>query len=220
MPELRVFSNLDIGAEVKGLSHKRLNFAPEKRAEYNQRTGWRIDHHRQPLPAETPGSPSDRGSWEVARRLTAAYEFVDPKLVRAYFDPKQPLENRDMLLEVHFWGLRIYAGVRSGGVNDGLRGEGQRRARVWSWSYRTLEGHFEMGQIDFEVWKWLDSGEVEFQIRAFSRPAPIDDLIVSLGFRLFGRTKQKEFARRACERMVKLTTVELALKRGPRGSVE
>jgi uncharacterized protein (UPF0548 family) len=209
MAELRFFSDLDIGAGLEGLRGKRLNFAPEKEAEYTESTGWRIDHYREPLPTERPGPPATAGSWEVARRLATVYEFVDSKLVRAYYDPKEPLESRNMLLEVHFWGMRIYAGVRSGGVTDGIRREDGSEARVWSWSYRTLEGHFEMGQIDYQVWKWLDSGKVEFQIRALSRPAPIDDLVVRLGFLLFGRRKQKEFARRACERMRKLTSAEM-----------
>lgn len=209
MAELSLFSDLDTRAGVEGLRSKGLNFAPEKRAEYIEATGWRIDHYRQPLPAEGPGFPTRGGSWEIARRLATAYEFVDQKLVRAYFDPQEPLESRNMLLEVHFWGLRIYVGVRSGGIRDGMREDGGGEARVWSWSYMTLEGHFEMGQIDYEVWKWLDSGKVEFQIRAYSRAAPIDDLVVRVGFYLFGRRRQKEFARRACERMMKLTTAEL-----------
>lgn len=209
MAELRFFSDLDTRAGLERLRPKRLNFAPEKRAEYIEGTGWRIDHYMQSLPAEGPGLPTGGGSWDIARRLATVYEFVDPKLVRAYFDPQEPLDTRNMLLEVHFWGLRIYVGVRSGGISDGIREEGGSEARVWSWSYMTLEGHFEMGQIDYEIWKWLDSGEVEFQIRAYSRPAPIDDLVVRVGFLLFGRRKQKEFARRACERMMKLTTAEL-----------
>ena len=214
MAELRFFSDLDIRVALEGLRRKRLNFSPEKVAEYIESTGWRIDHYREPLPAEHPGPPAPGGSWEIARRLATVYEFVDSKLVRAYYDPQEPLESRNMLLEIHFWGMRIYAGVRSGGVTDGIRREDGSEARVWSWSYRTLEGHFEMGQIDYQVWKWLDSGKVEFQIRALSRPAPIDDLVVRLGFLLFGRGKQKEFARRACERMRKLTSAELGAAPG------
>ena len=214
MAELRFFSDLDIRTELEGLRRKQLNFAPEKLADYIESTGWRIDRYRQPLPAERPGSPMCGGSWEVARRLTTGYGFVDPKLVRAYFDPREPLKSRHMLLEVHFWGMRIYVGVRSGGVTDRPRQEDGHRARVWSWNYRTLQGHFEMGQIDYQVWKWLDSGKVEFQIRALSRPAPIDDHIVRVGFLLFGRKRQKEFARRACERMVKLTMEELGMAAG------
>ena len=218
MAELRLFSDLNIGAGLESLRPKPLNFTPEERAEHIEGTGWLIDHYRQPLPGEHPGSPIRGGSWEVARRIATAYEFVDPKLVRAYFDPKEPLESRNMLLEIHVWGMRVYVGVRSGGITDGIRQEGGAEARVWSWNYRTLEGHFEMGQIDYQVWKWLDSGKVEFQIRAFSRPAPIDNLVVRLGFLLLGRKKQQEFARRACERMIKLTTAELSAAASTHGS--
>jgi hypothetical protein len=209
MAELRIFSDLDIQTGLEDLRPKRLNFAPEKADEYIKDPSWRIDQYQRSLPAERPGIPARAGSWEVARRLTIGYKFVDPRLVRAYFDPHEPLESRNMLLEIHFWGMRIYVGVRSGGITDGIRRESGGEARVWSWSYRTLEGHFEIGQIDYQVWKWLDSGKVEFRIRAFSRPAPIDDFVVRLGFLLFGRQRQKEFARRACERMFKLTTAEL-----------
>jgi hypothetical protein len=72
---------------------------------------------------------------------------------------------------------------------------------VWGWSYRTLQGHLEMGQIDYELWKWLDSGEVEFRIHVVSRAAQISNPVIRLGFRIFGRRQQVRFARRACERM-------------------
>jgi hypothetical protein len=86
---------------------------------------------------------------------------------------------------------------------------GGRHVRVWGWNYRTLEGHLEMGQIDFEVWKWLDSGDVEFRIRAFSRRAAIANPVVRVGFRVFGRREQLRFARNACARMARLTEAAL-----------
>jgi uncharacterized protein (UPF0548 family) len=77
--------------------------------------------------------------------------------------------------------------------------------RRWGWNYRTLQGHLEMGQMDYEVHKWLDSGEVQFRIHAFSRPARIPNPVIRLGFRLFGRRVQRRFARHACQRMARLT---------------
>jgi hypothetical protein len=67
-------------------------------------------------------------------------------------------------------------------------------------SYRTLQGHLEMGQMDYEVWNWLDSGDVQFRIHVESRPARIPNPLTRLGFRIFGRRQQVRFARRACER--------------------
>jgi hypothetical protein len=133
--------------------------------------------------------------------------------VRAFFDPREPPEERNMLLEIDFWGLRIYAGVRADGIVDETRREDGRAARVWRWRYRTLQGHFEMGQIDYEVWKWLDSGDVEFRIHAVSRPAKVDHLIVRFGFLVFGRRKQIEFAYKACVRMAELTSLVLSGER-------
>jgi hypothetical protein len=114
-----------------------------------------------------------------------------------------------MLLEIHFWGLRIYAGVRVGDIVDEVRRQDGREVRIRTWNYRTLEDHFEAGQIDYELWKWLDSGEIEFRIDAFSRPASISQPIVRFGFRLFGRSTQVRFARHACQRMQRLTLAAL-----------
>jgi Domain of unknown function (DUF1990) len=119
-----------------------------------------------------------------------------------------PLERREMLLILHALGARIYAGVRVSGAGEETRREDGREAHVFFWNYRTLEGHVEAGQRDFEVWKWLHSGEVEFRTHAVSRPADTN-AIVQLGFRLLGRHKQVEFGRHACSRMALLSEANL-----------
>ena len=119
-----------------------------------------------------------------------------------------------MLLILHALGARIYAGVRVSDAGDETRREGDRQARVSFWNYRTLEGHVESGQRDFEVWKWLDTGAVEFRTHALSRPAETN-AVVRLGFKLLGRHKQVEFGRRACGRMALLTE---ALLQQPQGT--
>lgn len=129
------------------------------------------------------------------------YAFADPAIVKALYRPDSPLEGRDILLEVSFWGLRFRFGVRVGEVTDETRDVDGREVRVWGWSYATLRGHLEMGQMSYEAWKWLDTGAVEFRIHVVSRPGTIRNPIVRLGFRLFGRREQVRFARRACERM-------------------
>jgi uncharacterized protein (UPF0548 family) len=212
MTELHAVAYPDPRTELARLKTKDLNFRPAEDGPFVPDNGWRIDRYSRSLPLEAPGPPEAHGAWETARALSEAYEFVDPTLVRAFYDPQEPLLGRTMLLEVHFWGLRIYAGVRVAGVEDAIREVGGRKARVWAWNYRTLEDHFEAGQIDYEVWKWLDSGEVEFRIDAFSRPARIDQPVVRWGFKLFGRSTQVRFARRACDRMAALT--EPAQRRG------
>lgn len=117
-----------------------------------------------------------------------------------------------MLLTLKFRGLRLHAGVRVGTVYDDVRDIDGEEARVFGWGYSTLEGHFEEGTMHYEVWKWLSSGDVEFRLHAFSRPARSGPLLTRLGFRLFGRRQQLTFYRHACRRMRRLTEAELELR--------
>jgi uncharacterized protein (UPF0548 family) len=191
------------------LHDKGLNFDLTDRDRFVPESGWLSDDYCQPLPSEPPGPPVAGGSWEVACRLMRDYEFADPSIVRAVYHPDRPLEERDMLLEVRFYGLRFRFGVRVGGVVDETRRVDGRDVRVWGWNYRTLQGHLEMGQMDYEVWKWLDTGEVEFHTCRFSRRARAGNPVVALGVRVFGRHEQVKFARHACQRMARLTAAAL-----------
>jgi uncharacterized protein (UPF0548 family) len=187
-----------------------VNFDPA--GEHLPADGWHVDDLRQPLPPESPGEPVEGGSWEIARRLMRGYEFADPSIVRAMYDPDEPLERRTMLLQLRFYGLRFRAGVRVSSVYDEERAENGRTARVWGWAYQTLQGHLEMGQMDWQVWKWLDTGEVEFRIHAYSKRSRDRGRVVRLGFRLFGRREQLAFLHMTLKRMRHLT--ETALREG------
>ena len=189
---------------LAALEGKRLNFDPSEPERFTPANGWRLDDVRQPLPSEPPGPPLADGSWEAARRIARDYDFAEPSIVRATFDREQPLEHRNMLLELRFYGLRFHVGVRVGDIYDEAVEVKGRRGRVWGWNYRTLEGHVEQGQMDWQVWKWVDSGDVEFRIKAVSKPADEGNPIVRLGFRLFGRREQLKFLARTSERMARL----------------
>jgi uncharacterized protein (UPF0548 family) len=186
---------------LRALHDADFNFELPAIEENGGESGWKVDDYCQPLPAEAPGPPEPDGTWRRAQQLMRDYEFADPAIVRALYAPDSELEGRDMLLEARFWGLRFRFGVRVGAVTDEQREVDGRPVCAWGWSYRTLQGHLEMGQMDYEVWKWLDDGSVEFRIHVVSRPARIPNPIVRLGFRLFGRGQQVRFARRACARM-------------------
>lgn len=150
----------------------------------------------------------------MARRLMRGYEFADPSIVRAVYDPAHGLEGRDMVLELRFRALRFYAGVRVASVYEETRRVRGREGRVWGWSYRTLEGHLEQGEMHWQVWKWPDSGGVDFAIHSYSRRAEIPNPLVRLGFALFGRREQLRFLDSTCQRMRALT--EAALHDGNR----
>jgi uncharacterized protein (UPF0548 family) len=192
------------------LQSRSLNFDLSATADASPVNGWQVTDLCQALPAEPPGLPVERGSWELARRLMRGYEFADPSIVRAYYDPGAPLEGRDMLLKLQALGLvSVYVGVRVGDVYEYTREVDGREARVWGWNYRTLEGHVEMGQMAWEVWKWLATGEVEFHVHSISRDARIPNLVIRLGYRIV-RTHERQMFLESTRRRMR-TFVEVAL---------
>jgi uncharacterized protein (UPF0548 family) len=197
------------------LARKPLNFDLASLADASPRSGWTITALCQTLPAEPPGMPVEQGSWQIARRLMSGYEFADPSIVRAYYDPAVPLERRDMLLKLQAFGVAyVLVGVRVGEVFERTQELGGRAARIWGWNYRTLDGHVEMGQMDWEVWKWLDDGRVEFRVHAVSRPARIPNPIIRLGFHLLRGREREAFLNSTKQRM--RTFTDLALREGVR----
>jgi hypothetical protein len=195
----------DLDAGLRAIRGRRLNYDPAAAGG----PGWHRDDYRHTLPAERPGPPEAGGSWRVACALSRDYAFADPALVQAYFDRDEPLDGREMLLILKAVGLQLHVGVRVEEVFDGVRPLDGRDAQLFAWSYRTLEGHVEAGQRDFEVWKHLETGHVEFRTHSISRAAARNPFVLA-GFRLLGRHKQAEFGRRAGERMATLTAAALA----------
>jgi uncharacterized protein (UPF0548 family) len=200
-----------IQRRLAALADRPLNFGLSEIEHASAATGWTITNLAQPLPSEPPGEPTPDGTWEIARRLMGGYEFADPSIVRAYYDPDVPLERRNMLLKLQALGaLHLFVGVRVGEVYEQTRALGGREARVWGWNYRTLKGHVERGQMDWEVWKWLDNGTVEFRVHAVSRPARIPNPIVRIGFHLLRGRERCAFLESTKHRMRTFTELALA----------
>jgi uncharacterized protein (UPF0548 family) len=202
-----------VARRLAALADEPLNFDLAALRNACSADGWEVTDVCQRLPDEPRGPPADCGSWEIARRLMRGYEFADPSIVRAYYDPDLPLERRDMLLKLQALGGRVhlFAGVRVGDVYRDKRALDGQSVDVWGWNYRTLAGHLEMGQMDWEVWKWLGSGRVEFRVHAISRPAPISNPIVRIGFRLLRGRERRAFLDSTQTRM--RTFTELTLER-------
>ena len=176
------------------LASKDLNFDLAALAQADPADGWQITDLCQALPAEPPGMPTEGGSWATARRLMRGYEFADPSIVRAYYDPSVPLQRRDMLLKLQALGVvSVYVGVRVGEVYERTREVGGDSVHIWGWNYRTLEGHVEMGQMAWEVWKWLGTGVVEFRVHSIARDAEIPNLVIRLGYRLVRSHERQMF---------------------------
>jgi uncharacterized protein (UPF0548 family) len=177
------------------------NFHLDELPRSDDAPGWHVDDYCLGLPSEAPGDPTDDGPFATACGLLDRYAMADPRIVRAVFYADAQLPGRDMVLEGHFYGLRFPMGVRIGEVVDVRREIDGRAVRVRGWNYRTLADHLERGQMDWEIWKWLDSGDVEFRLHVVSQRAAIDNLVVRLGFWLFGRWTQVRFVRHVLARM-------------------
>jgi uncharacterized protein (UPF0548 family) len=116
-----------------------------------------------------------------------------------------------MLLELRFLVFRTFGGCRVGQVTDERRQIDGRPVQVWGWPYRTLEGHIEQGEMAWEVWKWLDTGEVQFRVHAYSRMVGSRNPFTIAGVWLFGQRERRRYLTSACRRMRDLT--EQALRR-------
>jgi uncharacterized protein (UPF0548 family) len=198
---------------LDGLPQRPVNFDASRLSEYTPSTGWHVDDMVEPLPHECCGPPVSDGTWELARRLMIDYQLADPALVRVVYDHDSPLEGRNMFLQIRFLAVRFGVGVRVGDVYDEDREFDGRSARVFGWSYRTLDGHFEQGEMHYQVWKWLETGDVEFRLHAVSKPADAGPWILRNGFRVLGRPHQLRFYRQVCRRIRRLTEAELETRR-------
>lgn len=189
------------------------NFDLDQEHEYSEADGWHLDQHDAELPPEPPGPPlpasSPSASWAIACDLVRNYAFPDPTLITGIFSPDEPVEGRPMLLRARFLGFTFWFGVRIGREIDEVRETDHGPVHVYGYDYATLEGHFERGQITFEVRKAEATGAVSFHIDAFSKPDRIQNLLYRIGFKLFGRRLQLRFAHSALDRMQRFVREEM-----------
>ena len=198
-------------ARLDAYANAPVNYDFARQSEYTSATGWRLDDYATDLPAEAPGPPAAAGAFAAAQDVLRRYAFPPPDLITGIFRPDGPLENRVMVLRAHFLVFNFYFGVRVSEVSDeAARATPAGPERVWGYGYRTLEGHFERGQIDFTIHKNLGTGAVRFCIHAVSQPGRIRNPFYWVGFKLFGRALQRKFARESLRRMRELVAAALA----------
>ena len=184
------------------LAGKPLNFDADQ--PHSESDGWRIDDYCEVVGHEAPGDPEPDGPFARCRQLLADYKVADPSMVRATYDHDAPLKGRDMLLEIRFGPIRLHAGCRIGDITDERRTEDGRPVQIWGWAYQTLEGHIEQGQMNWETWKWTDTGEVQFRIHSYSRNAEARNWFVNTGFKVFGQWQRRLYLQHACQRMAEM----------------
>ncbi len=197
-------------ARLDAYANAQVNYDFNRQSEYTTATGWRLDDYETDLPAEAPGPPAAAGAFAAAQDVLRRYAFPPPDLITGVFRPDGPLEGRVMLLRAQFLVFKFWFGVRVSQVTDeAARATPGGPERVWGYGYRTLEGHFERGQIDFTIHKNLSTGAVKFRIHAVSQPGRIRNPFYWVGFKLFGRILQRKFSRESLRRMKELVAAAL-----------
>lgn len=187
---------------IRDLESLEFNYDDSLKESFSEKFGWKIDCYRAEIASEPPGPPIPDGPFARARHVLANYAFPDPRLVEGWFQPEAALQGRNMLLRARFMGFTFHFGTRVNRVFDEIRHDPERgEYHVWGYSYRTLQGHFEMGEIKFEVCKYVRSGIVEFHINAYSKADRIPNPFYRAGFRIFGRSLQRYFASSSLKRM-------------------
>ena len=198
-------------AQLAAYARTPVNYNDQDPAAQTPAAGWRRDDYATDLPAEAPGPPAPAGAFAAAQGVLRRYGFPPPNLITGYFDPAQPLAERVMVLRAHFLVFYFTFGVRIVDVVDeAALPTPAGPERVWGYGYRTLEGHFERGQINFSLHKNLTTGAVQFRIRAVSQKGTIRNPFYWLGFKVFGRILQRRFARQSLARMRRLVGEALA----------
>jgi len=191
-----------------------------KRDSYVAEEGWNVDAREAPLLPEAPGPPQPDGPFAAACDILTQYSFPPSRLIRGTFDPAAPLANRAMLLTATYLWLRFELPVRVSRVIDTAREGADGPEQAWGYSYQTLAGHIERGEITFEIIKHLASGGVRFRIHSFSQTGHIANPFHRLGFRLVGRRLQRRFAEQSLANMQRLVTSRTTVSAAPRGAGE
>lgn len=159
--------------------------------------GWRRHESETAVARERAGPPEPGGAFERGRDAIARYEFSDPAIVTAHFDPGAPLEGRRMLLELKALGFRFLGGTVVGAVRD----ETTDAETVFGYRYETLEGHVEQGWEWFVLTKSHATGDVRFRIAADWQPGDFPNRWSRIGFGLVGVSYQRKWVRHAHARL-------------------
>ena len=129
---------------------------------------------------------------ERARMALVNYQFSDPAIVVAHFDPASALLMRRMLLEIKIFGLRYLCPAVVSQVRD--------EPGVYGFRYDTLTGHIERG-VEWFLLTEDDRGDIRFRIEARWQHGDLPNWWSCAGFAVLAARYQREWHRRAHQRM-------------------
>ena len=193
MTEWRLWSSwpaASIRARLDQARTGRLNFDAIEEDMTGER-GW----HHSYSEAIIANEPEGDDRFTRARVALANYQFSDPAIVRAHFDPTEPLLGRCMLLEIQVLGLHYLCPVVVNRVREA--------PGVFGFRYDTLDGHIESGVEWFLLTK-NDRGNIRFRVEARWRKGQFPNWWSRTGFTSLSGYYQRKWHRRAQQRLALL----------------
>jgi uncharacterized protein (UPF0548 family) len=184
---LRSWSSGPIKARLERARTARVSFDASE-DEMTGARGWHHYHSEAVIAREVDGSDH----FTRARTALANYQFSDPRIVRAHFDPAEPLLRRCILLEIQVLGLHYLCPA----VVTRVREE----PGVFGFRYDTLDGHIERG-VEWFLLTRNDRGEIRFRIEARWRKGQFPNWWSRLGFIVLSGHYQRKWHRRAHHRL-------------------
>lgn len=172
----------ELRARLERLTSAPVNFNGREE-ELTADHGW---HHYHSEAVVVP--QNDDTSFQRARVALANYQFSDPRIVVAHFDPTGSLLGRRILLEIKVLGLRYLCPALVTNVRD--------EATVYGFRYDTLEGHIERGMEWFLITREAN-GAIRFRIEARWQPGDMPNWWSRAGFSVLSGFFQRRWHRRA-----------------------
>lgn len=185
----RDWSTTELKHRIDALNGLERNFEAREE-EMSADNGWQHYYSEAVIARE---SADDHECFERASVALANYEFSDPGIVIAHFDPTTPFLGRRILLEIQVLGLHYLCPA----LVTQVRSEDR---TVFGFRYDTLVGHIERGVEWFLITK-SPEGEIRFRIEARWQRGELPNWWSEIGFTLLAGRYQRKWHRQAHRRL-------------------
>jgi uncharacterized protein (UPF0548 family) len=190
MAEWRLFrgwSSEELRTRLESLARVSRNFT-SREEEMTGDQGWYHYYSESVIAREPEGA----ALFERASVALANYQFSNPRIVVAHFDPAAPLLDRRILLEIKVLGLHYLCPALVSSVRDD--------GNVYGFRYDTLDGHIERG-LEWFLLTRNAQGEIRFRIEARWQRGHFPNWWSQLGFMVLSGPYQRRWHRLAHQRL-------------------